>query len=463
MEFACETFESVESSRQSQVKLVNSDMQTDPIMVKSAEVQAVIVKKSKQTQAEASEIDQTLVEEEDVRLDPTDPLFKIFLKKSIVIITEELKKTLSSHAFDDFVFENEIDDEASSISKLYVLTNLPRTAISLKKESEKGNESLKEVKSNVKSKATVSKKAEKVVKSSNLSTSSVSWNSSGNIVAVSYSSTAHSGFCEHISGFSCWNLVKRSFDCNSPDTDFETPCCVSALSFHPILPSVIAIGLYTGEIRIYDISLAVGEELVCASGMEDYTHNEPVNKIKWVSDPIVKNDYFLASVSGDGKLLYWSWSVGNVLLTPSYGSRIKPLHKSSTSFGHIGGTSFDVSNTVVIGTEGGHLFRSSLPVYKKKEGDWTIDAWRLIQDSQDREDIRKIVEKYAKINSVNSLTPSLLFSLVPATKIYPNAIQSSYTHHLSWISAVLRLYFYFIMCAAAIFSFSAQNLFKFIH
>ena len=133
----------------------------------------------------------------------------------------------------------------------------------------------------------------------------VSFNASGNTIAVSYGND-HQGFCDHRAGFSVWNLVRRTFDPNVAEQTFETPvffhlflfsmkCCVSSVCFHPVMPSIIAVGLYTGEIRVYDLAGGIGDEMVMHSQLEDYTHKEPINNISWIADPNIRNQYVVCT------------------------------------------------------------------------------------------------------------------------------------------------------------------------
>lgn len=53
-------------------------------------------------------------------------------------------------------------------------------------------------------------------------------------------------------------LTHRQLKKNSADVQIELPCCLMACAFHPDQPSVIAGGLYSGEVKVWDVDTEVG-------------------------------------------------------------------------------------------------------------------------------------------------------------------------------------------------------------
>ena len=111
------------------------------------------------------------------------------------------------------------------------------------------------------------------------------------------------------------------------------------MEFHPEIPNVLVAGLFTGEIRLWLID---GEEPLIAwyghlpfpsqllsivisfmlllgesSSIDDYFHREPITQVCWVKSISTEainrnnnnsnnnNSFMIASVSGDGRVLFW--------------------------------------------------------------------------------------------------------------------------------------------------------------
>ena len=217
-----------------------------------------------------------------------------------------------------------------------------------------------------------------------------------------------------------------------PESTFELSSCITSIIFHPISPSIIAVGLYTGEIRIYDISGSIGEEIIMHSEVEEHGHKEPIMQMKWWESN-VKGEYYLVSIAGDGKLIFWTMAS---LMIPFYGTKIASKLRSST-YSYMGGNSFALAPTILIGTECGNILKAALPLNNRKEGDlWTNEAWKLIQDAPNRSEVKREVEKYAKLAGLNSILPSTVFSSVNPSTYFPSTSNSSFLPHSSWISSI---------------------------
>lgn len=50
------------------------------------------------------------------------------------------------------------------------------------------------------------------------------------------------------------------------------------VSFHPVLPAVIAGGTFNGEIRVWNTGSS-GEPLLASSGFSELVHKEPISKV----------------------------------------------------------------------------------------------------------------------------------------------------------------------------------------
>lgn len=94
------------------------------------------------------------------------------------------------------------------------------------------------------------------------------------MIAGSYGSLEHDGSCNDRSFISVWNLSKRDFTPDKATYTIETQGCVMCLAFHPSKPSILAAGLFTGQILIFDLSASETE--LCKSEMDEYYHRESI-------------------------------------------------------------------------------------------------------------------------------------------------------------------------------------------
>ena len=112
--------------------------------------------------------------------------------------------------------------------------------------------------------------------------SDMCWNSSGNILALSYFVSNHSGPCSH-SGYI--NILKfgnisqsKSF---KEKIQIETNSCVKCIDSHPKNPSLFVCGSYTGEISLIDLSNENGDYIKNVSHIDSYFHKDCVISVKW--------------------------------------------------------------------------------------------------------------------------------------------------------------------------------------
>jgi WD40 repeat protein len=83
-----------------------------------------------------------------------------------------------------------------------------------------------------------------------LRATSVAWNAQGTSLAIGYSHVIHTGFCTRTSVVHVWGVFRS--DATKPIHEVETEGSVTAMSFHPFLPTVLAVGTYNGQIFLYD-------------------------------------------------------------------------------------------------------------------------------------------------------------------------------------------------------------------
>ena len=87
-----------------------------------------------------------------------------------------------------------------------------------------------------------------------------------------------------------------------------------SLAFHPVIPSLIVGGLFTGEIIIWS-TLETHDPVINISKISDFSHHEPVAQLMWIkSEKTHMDNYKIVSIGNDGKIL--EWSLENKLTVP---------------------------------------------------------------------------------------------------------------------------------------------------
>ena len=55
-------------------------------------------------------------------------------------------------------------------------------------------------------------------------------------------------------GVCAWSLYGRRFDAENPDMVFDVKTCFMSIAFHPKKPAVCAVGSFTGEVYILNVT-----------------------------------------------------------------------------------------------------------------------------------------------------------------------------------------------------------------
>ncbi|OWZ06326.1 WD repeat-containing hypothatical protein, partial [Phytophthora megakarya] len=316
-----------------------------------------------------------------------------------------------------------------------------------------------------------------------LSCTGVSWNATGSIIAVAYGRFDHSGWCNYRSALCLWNVFQSDLNPQKPSLVLETSSGLMCVAFHPQNPSIVAAGSFNGEVFVWDLEPVDYKFL--SSGIGDYFHREPVTKVAWVYD-IQTADYNIASVSGDGKILFWrvkdklafpvegyvmhlphgmGGSTGKSnsdearapvkLAFPVEGYVMHLPHGMGSSTGKsnsdearapvIGGKALAFSSTdkasraFVVGSEGGVVARCFAKAASnvrssdfKGEKKWTATAARLVSKLPTSKipAARRQVESYASTKRSKEVTLATVYEarLDPAT-IFPSAMDFVFEPH----------------------------------
>ncbi|NXE77567.1 WDR34 protein, partial [Cochlearius cochlearius] len=203
----------------------------------------------------------------------------------------------------------------------------------------------------------------------NLQVTSVSWNATGSVVACSYGRLDGGDWSTEKSYVCTWNLDRRGLNPQRPDLVVDVPSSVMCLAFHPSQPSLIAGGLFSGELVVWDTS-RTDDPVIWRTGMTDDTHTDPVYQVNWLPDAKHRNHTRLLSVSTDGKILVWreerdGWlalAEGFAMVAQQI-PRSTQLKKIAWGEAAVGVTSLSFSHfdprVFVVGVEGGYSLKCS--------------------------------------------------------------------------------------------------------
>ncbi|XP_051492298.1 cytoplasmic dynein 2 intermediate chain 2 [Apus apus] len=204
----------------------------------------------------------------------------------------------------------------------------------------------------------------------NLQVTSVSWNATGSVVACSYGRLDSGDWSTERSFVCTWNLDRRGLNPQRPDLVVDVPSSVMCLAFHPSQPSLIAGGLFSGELVVWDTS-RTEDPVIWRTGMTDDTHTDPVYQVTWLPDTEHRNHSRLVSASTDGKVLVWreerdgrlGLAEGFALVAQQI-PRCAGLKKLSQGEAAVGVTSLSFSHfdprLFVVGVEGGSSLKCSM-------------------------------------------------------------------------------------------------------
>ncbi|KAG7397626.1 WD repeat-containing protein 34 [Phytophthora boehmeriae] len=281
-----------------------------------------------------------------------------------------------------------------------------------------------------------------------LSCTGVSWNATGSVIAAAYGRFDHSGWCNYRSALCLWSVFQSDLNPQKPSLVLETSSGLMCVAFHPQNPAIVAAGSFNGEVFVWDTEPS--DYRFLSSGIGDYFHREPVTKVAWVYD-IQSADYNIASVSGDGKILFWrvkdklAFPVEGYVMHLPQGSGGKNSISDETRAPVIGGkalafSSIDkASRAFVVGSEGGVVARcfakGSGNVRSsdfKGEKKWTATAARLVSKlpASKIPAARRQIEARATAKRSKEITLATVYEakLDPAG-IFPNAMDFVFEPH----------------------------------
>ncbi|KNC50560.1 WD repeat domain 78 [Thecamonas trahens ATCC 50062] len=162
----------------------------------------------------------------------------------------------------------------------------------------------------------------------------------------------------------CWSL-KNVF---APERTIRLPSGVTALDTSVRFPNLLAVGLFSGAIAVYDLQTSC-DEPIFSSGHIREMHRDPVWQLQWVDLGMEKGER-LVSVSTDGTVKEWSIKKG-LEFQSNLMSLSRVANPAKTKAGdaevsvwrHVGGLAMAFSpvdpTTYLVGTENGNIHRCS--------------------------------------------------------------------------------------------------------
>jgi len=162
----------------------------------------------------------------------------------------------------------------------------------------------------------------------------------------------------------CYSLKHTRF----PEYVFNCDAGVCSLDWHPQHPAVLAVGLYDGTVRVYDLR-ARSKKPIYQSVVRANKHTDPVWEVRWNTDESGGTLNFF-SISSDGRVSNWlmmknkleSEEVMELKLLSSSSAEDGEDHETSLA-GLAGGLCFDFNrhceHLFLVGTEEGRIHKCS--------------------------------------------------------------------------------------------------------
>lgn len=219
---------------------------------------------------------------------------------------------------------------------------------------------------------------------SQMKVTDMSWSIGGGTLSVSYGIPYHQTWCDHLSKIQLYNQGKEGSFTDSPNKTLETNACVTMLAYHPSEPSIIAAGLFNGDVLVWNLrdDVSVTPTAVC-------THGDCVSQVYWKARTI--NDVCLLVSSSKDGYIFIHRMMANYTIARAY-KRLKvakehnPVENSRPR--SAGGkreravesglciTAFDFSSRdpifFIAGTLCGGIYKCSLDRIAPIEGDETL-------------------------------------------------------------------------------------------
>ena len=190
---------------------------------------------------------------------PQEEGLSYFLKRSTVAMEQQLHRNDASHAFDDYDMGNNRDDVR--LTCLHVLApttmqNVKTVAQVLAEERRENDRHHDGGGRGAGSKSSSGRNPRRATSEEghgglDLHSTSMSWNSTGSVLAVAFGRLDESGWCNITRAGCClFHVFQRDFDASKPQTVLETSSYLMSVCCHPEIPSLVVGGTFNGEVMV---------------------------------------------------------------------------------------------------------------------------------------------------------------------------------------------------------------------
>lgn len=190
---------------------------------------------------------------------PQEDGLSYFLKRSSVAMEQQLHRNDASHAFDDYDMGNNSDDVR--LTCLHVLApttmqNVKTVAQVLEEERRENDRHDDGGGRGAGSKSSSGRNPRRATSQEehgglDLQSTSMSWNSTGSVLAVAFGRLDESGWCNITRAGCClFHVFQRDFDASKPQTVLETSSYLMSVCCHPEIPSLVVGGTFNGEVMV---------------------------------------------------------------------------------------------------------------------------------------------------------------------------------------------------------------------
>lgn len=127
----------------------------------------------------------------------------------------------------------------------------------------------------------------------------MSWNKEDkDLVAASYGEFDFS-VEQNDGAVALWSLKNPTH----PERVYSLPCGVTSIDWSSYYPFLLAVGLYDGNVAIYDVR-SEDNEPILQSGNNTEKHHDPVWQVSWIDKGMERGEC-LVSISTDGRVKEW--------------------------------------------------------------------------------------------------------------------------------------------------------------
>ncbi|XP_017886310.1 WD repeat-containing protein 34-like [Ceratina calcarata] len=212
------------------------------------------------------------------------------------------------------------------------------------------------------------------------------WSIGGGTLVVSYGVTQHRTWCEHLSKIVLYERTRQGGTfADEPSKTLEANGCVTAMAHHPTEPSIVAVGLFNGDVVVWNLR----EDASSAPATVVCTHDDSVTGVHW-NARTANGDVSLLTTSGkDGHILVHKMTANHTIARAFKRLKVAKEHDQTESSRtrSAGGTrearavepgscvtTFDFSSKdpmfFVVGTLSGGLYKCTMdPVVPTVQGD----------------------------------------------------------------------------------------------